>query len=92
MGVVDAFSESLDSQSHHTGIEMRKTYRLIQILNTLNRTILELKYVYAKSYIQVQNPLNRTILELKYYILESIGFHLETLNRTILELKSTKWN
>ena len=58
--------------------------------NSLNRTILELKYITNIIIINHTTSLNRTILELKYSLGGYDTLWMRALNRTILELKSLR--
>ena len=60
----------MDSQSHHTGIEIVEFEDIISDKVTLNRTILELKSKSVRTLPLRLRPLNRTILELKFIILD----------------------
>ena len=59
----------------------------IKCTTSLNRTILECKYVQVLPHVHSQASLNRTILECKFGTALSGGTNGTGLNRTILECK-----
>ena len=76
-----------DPQSHHTGIEIWRNESGHFRAGTLNRTILELKWIWIGKSLKSKDTLNRTILELKFgWACLTIQRNC-SLNRTILELK-----
>ncbi len=79
--------DSLNLQSHHTGIEIYLQVNRAKSDLTFNRTIPELKYDSTCLNANGLISFNRTIPELKYAISKSQILALESFNRTIPELK-----